>query len=100
MFFKYPIVLLMALLGLGAFNPAHAQWAVIDVASLGQLVQEVQQLRVQVTTAQSQLIQAQSEYAAITGNRGMQLLLSGTNRNYLPGNWSQVSQVMNGSSGS
>jgi type IV secretion system protein VirB5 len=100
MFFKYPIGSLVALLGLGAFNPAHAQWAVIDVASLGQLVQEVQQLRVQVTTAQSQLIQAQSEYAAITGNRGMELLLGGINRNYLPGSWSQVSQVMNGSSGS
>ena len=100
MFFKSPIVLLAAVLGLGTMNPAHAQWAVIDVASLGQLVQEVQQLQVQVTTAQSQLIQAQSEYAAITGNRGMELLLGGINRNYLPGNWSQVSQVMNGSSGS
>jgi len=30
----------------------------------------------------------------------MQTLLSGTNRNYLPSNWSQLSQVMNGSSGS
>lgn len=100
MFFKSPIGLLLALLGLGAMNPAHAQWAVIDVASLGQLVQEVAELRQQVATAQSQLTQAQNEYAAMTGNRGMQLLLAGTNRNYLPGNWSQVAQVMNGASGS
>ena len=81
-------------------KPAHAQWAVIDVSAVGQLVQEVQALRQQVATARSQLSQAQSEYAAITGNRGMQLLLSGTNRNYLPTNWAQLSQVLTGSSGS
>ena len=65
-------VLLVGLLAVGASQPAHAQFAVIDVASLAQLVQEVQQLEQQVATAQSQLSQAQSEYAAITGNRGMQ----------------------------
>jgi type IV secretion system protein VirB5 len=100
MFFKFPIGFLPVLLGFTFIQPAHAQWAVIDAASVGQLVQEVQQLREQVTTARSQLTQAQNEYAAITGNRGMEALLAGTNRNYLPGNWSQVSQVMAGSSGS
>jgi len=100
MFFKSPLVVLITLLGLSAMSPARAQWAVIDVSAIGQLVQEVQELSQQVATAQSQLIQAQSEYAAITGNRGMELLLGGINRNYLTGNWSQVSQVMNGSSGS
>ena len=93
-------VLLVATLALGAARPAHAQFAVIDVASIVQLVQEVQQLDQQVATARSQLAQAQSEYAAITGGRGMQLLLSGTNRNYLPANWGQLSQVMSGSSSS
>src|SRR5215469_2722937 len=81
-------------------RPAHAQFAVIDVASIVQLVQEVQQLEQQVATARSQLAQAQSEYAAITGNRGMQSLLAGTNRNYLPANWGQLSQVLTGTSGS
>ena len=93
-------VLLVGLLTVGTSKPAHAQFAVIDVASLAQLVQEVKQLEQQVATAQSQLSQAQSEYAAITGNRGMQNLLSGTNRNYLPTDWAQLSQVMGGSSGS
>jgi len=60
----------------------------------------VQQLDQQVATARSQLAQAQSEYAAMTGGRGMQLLLSGTNRNYLPSNWGQLAQVMSGSSSS
>jgi type IV secretion system protein VirB5 len=81
-------------------RPAQAQFAVIDVASIVQLVQEVQQLEQQVATARSQLAQAQSEYAAITGNRGMQSLLAGTNRNYLPANWGQLSQVLTGTSGS
>ena len=87
------------LLAFGTPRPAQAQFAVIDVASIVQLVQEVEQLEQQVATAKSQLAQAQSEYAAITGDRGMQLLLAGTNRNYLPTNWSQVSQVLSGSSG-
>jgi type IV secretion system protein VirB5 len=93
-------VLLVGVLTVGVSRPAHAQFAVIDVASLGQLVNEVQQLEQQVATARSQLAQAQSEYAAITGSRGMQLLLSGTVRNYLPTSWADLSQVMSGSSGS
>jgi type IV secretion system protein VirB5 len=86
------------ILAFGAPKPAHAQFAVIDVASIAQLIQEVQQLEQQVATAKSQLTQAQSEYAAITGNRGMQNLLSGTNRNYLPTDWAQLAQVMTGRS--
>jgi type IV secretion system protein VirB5 len=93
-------LVLAGLITLGIPKPAHAQFAVIDVASIAQLVQEVKQLEQQVATARSQLSQAQSEYAAITGGRGMQLLLSGTNRNYLPMNWTQLSQVLTGSSGS
>lgn len=93
-------VLLVGVLTIGVSRPAHAQFAVIDVASLAQLLNEVQQLEQQVATARSQLAQAQSEYAAITGGRGMQLLLSGTVRNYLPTSWADLSQVMSGSSGS
>jgi type IV secretion system protein VirB5 len=90
---------LVGLLAVGGTRPAQAQLAVIDVASLAQLVQQYETLQQELTTAENQLSQAQSAYAAITGSRGMQNLLSGTNRNYLPTNWSQVSQVMSGSSG-
>ena len=90
---------LVGLLSLGGTRPAHAQFAVIDVASLAQLIQQYETLRQELTTAQNQLNQARSAYAAITGSRGMQNLLSGTNRNYLPTSWSQLSQVMSGSSG-
>lgn len=91
-------VLGVVILAFGAPKPAQAQFAVIDVASIAQLIQEVQQLEQQVATAKSQLTQAQSAYAAITGNRGMQSLLSGTNRNYLPTDWAQLAQVMTGAS--
>jgi hypothetical protein len=79
-------MVLTGLLAFGAPKPALAQFAVIDVASIAQLVQECETLQQQLSTAENQLNQARSEYAAITGNRGMQLLLSGTQRNYLPTN--------------
>ncbi len=50
--------------------------------------------------AQRTLTQAQQAYASMTGNRGMQTLLSGTNRNYLPATWDQLNGAMNGSGGS
>lgn len=92
-------LMVLGLLAAGS-HPARAQWAVIDVGAIAQLVQEVEQLRDQVATAKSQLSEARSEYAAITGNRGMESLLSGTVRNYLPTDWAQVSQILSGASGS
>jgi type IV secretion system protein VirB5 len=78
---------------------ARAQVAVIDVAALTQLLSEVQSLEQQVATARSQLTQAQTEFQSITGNRGMQLLLAGTVRNYLPQNWAAVQGAAQGTVG-
>jgi len=75
---------------------AHAQFAVIDIAAVNQLFSEVQQLQQQLATARSQLMQAQAEYQAMTGSRGMQSLLAGTVRNYLPPDWSTLQGVMQG----
>lgn len=88
--FRTPLALafLAALAG-----EAHAQFAVIDVASVTQLIEQLQTLEQQVSTAQSQLSQAQAEYQAITGARGMEQLLSGTTRNYLPTDWSALQAV-------
>jgi hypothetical protein len=67
------------------FAPAaHAQWAVVDVGAIAQLLQQVQTALKQLQTAENQLTQAQQHYQAITGSRGMQNLLGGTVRNYLP----------------
>ncbi|HUA88944.1 MAG TPA: type IV secretion system protein [Steroidobacteraceae bacterium] len=75
---------LLSLACLGMAPLAQAQFAVIDVASVTQLIQQMQTLEQQLSTARSQLGQAQAEYQSITGNRGMQSLLPGIERNYLP----------------
>jgi type IV secretion system protein VirB5 len=85
---------------LGAITPAFAQFAVIDVASLGQLIQQYETLQQELTTAKSALTQAQQQYAALTGTRGMQQLLSGAQRNYMPTSWTDVQGVLQGSSAS
>ena len=73
-----------------AIQPARAQFAVIDVGAITQLILEVQQLEQALQVAQATLGQAQQAYAAITGGRGMQNLLAGLIRNYLPTNWNQL----------
>lgn len=89
---------ILALLVLFAPGKASAQWAVIDVGAITQLVKEVTVLEQQLATAQQELGQAQSTYQSITGDRGMENLLTGLNRNYLPTDWSQLQQVLQGSS--
>ncbi len=83
-----------------AFGPAaQAQFAVIDIGAVTQLLIEVQQLEQALQVAQSTLAQSQQTYSAITGGRGMQLLLPGINRNYLPGNWTQLVGAQSGAGG-
>jgi type IV secretion system protein VirB5 len=86
-----PALVLFALFSITGLCPrANAQFAVIDVSAIRQLVQQVQQTQQALQTAQNQLNQAQREYQSITGLRGMQNLLSGINRNYLPPTWAQL----------
>jgi type IV secretion system protein VirB5 len=78
---------------------AWAQWAVVDAPAIVQLIQEVQTTAQQLQTARSQLLQAQQALQTMTGDRGMEQLLSGTVRNYLPSNWTQVTGALQGSGG-
>lgn len=78
---------------------AHAQFAVIDVASIAQLIQQLQVLEQEVSTARSELAQAQATYQAMTGNRGMQNLLSGITRNYLPTSLQELQTIASGGTG-
>jgi type IV secretion system protein VirB5 len=78
---------------------ADAQWAVIDASAIRQLVQQVQTLQQQLATARSQLQQATQTLQAMSGDRGMERLLAGTVRNYLPANWSQVNAALQGGGG-
>ncbi len=75
---------------------ANAQWAVVDVQAIAQLIQEVQTMQQQLQTAQAQLLQARQALQTMTGDRGMELLLAGTPRNYLPSNWTQLTSASQG----
>jgi len=87
-------VLIAAFL-LACASAAHAQFAVIDVAAIARMVQQITTLSQQLTTLQNQLRQAQQQYQAITGDRGMENLLSGVNYNYLPTDWASLMAAMN-----
>jgi type IV secretion system protein VirB5 len=73
---------------------AHAQWAVIDVGAIAQLVQQVQLIEQELTIAKGDLQQAQQTYHAMTGPRGMQMLLAGINYNYLPTSAAQLQGLL------
>ncbi len=50
----------------------------------------------QLATAKDQLLQAKQALQTMTGGRGMEQLLSGTVRNYLPSDWPQVTGAFQG----
>ena len=73
---------------------ARAQWAVVDAPAIVQLIQQVQDMEKQLAIAANQLQAAQQGLQAMTGNRGMDRLLGGTLRNYLPANWTQLTNAV------
>ncbi len=83
----------VASLALACTPAAHAQWAVVDVPATAQLIQEVLTARQQLITLRSQLQQAEQALQSMSGPRGMQQLLGGISRNYLPTNWNQLSTL-------
>jgi type IV secretion system protein VirB5 len=93
------MILAATLISMG-FNPAsRAQMAVVDVGAIAQLVKEVATLQQQLQTAELTLTNEQQQFQAMIGNRGMQNLLVGTNRNYLPSTWSQLSAAVSQTGG-
>jgi type IV secretion system protein VirB5 len=74
--------------------PAQAQFAVIDAASIAHLVQQLSTMAQQLTTMQNALRQAQQQYQSLTGDRGMENLLSGVSRNYLPSDWATLQAMV------
>src|SRR5208283_4596896 len=97
MFMHITRYFLACLIIFGTTAPAaNAQWAVVDVQAIAQLVQEVNTMQQQLQTAQAQLLQARQALQTMTGDRGMELLLAGTPRNYLPSNWTQLTSASQG----
>jgi len=90
---------LTVLLLLTATPAAQAQFAVIDVASLTQLMSQVSMLEQQLATAQNQLTEARAQFQAMTGGRSMERLLGATARNYLPASWGSLESAQQGAAG-
>lgn len=95
---KLRYVLVCVVGGLCLTPTAHAQWAVVDVGAIAQLIQQVNTMRQQLETTRDQLQQARHTLDAMRGGRGMEQLLAGTARNYLPEDWQQLSAVLDQSS--
>lgn len=87
---KYRLLAIGSFLFAAVAPAAHAQWAVVDVGAIAQLVRQVTTMQQQLTTARDQLTQAQAQLQSMTGGRGMEQLLSATVRNYLPANWAEL----------
>lgn len=81
-------------MGLGITPAARAQWAVVDVGAITQLVQQVNTMRQQLETTRDQLQQTRETLDSMRGGRGMEQLLAGTARNYLPSDWQQLAAVL------
>lgn len=91
---KVRYLLLYVVVGLGTTPVAHAQWAVVDVGAIAQLVQQVNTMRQQLETTRDQLQHAREALDSMRGGRGMERLLAGTVRNYLPPDWQQLAAVL------
>jgi type IV secretion system protein VirB5 len=73
---------------LGVTPFAQAQMAVVDARAVGQLIKQIRVLREQLASERRQL-------ESMTGMRGMDRLLAGTPRNYLPSDWQQLAGMLN-----
>lgn len=91
---KVRCLLVCIVFSLGITPVAHAQWAVVDVGAIAQLVQQVSTMRDQLETTRDQLQQTRDTFDSMRGGRGMEQLLAGTARNYLPSDWQQLAAVL------
>lgn len=97
---SWAAILGIAWLSVGFVPTADAQWAVVDVGAITQLVQQVRTMQQQLDTTRSQLHQMEAAYRSMTGGRGMERLLADVPRNYLPGQWRELAEVLSQTSGS
>jgi type IV secretion system protein VirB5 len=89
------VICLMIVCALGP-SGIYAQMAVVDVRAITQMAQQIRVLQDQLLTARNQLTQAQAQFAALTGPRGMERLLDGVSRNYLPPDWVAFEATLRG----
>jgi type IV secretion system protein VirB5 len=87
-------MILMALAFLSYCGRAQASWPVVDVGAIAKLVEQISTMQEQLVTAQTHLAQAQAQFQSMTGGRGMERLLAGTTRNYLPSDWRSLADAI------
>jgi type IV secretion system protein VirB5 len=73
-----------------AVTPAAQAMAVVDVRAIAQLKQQITMMTKQLSAAKDQLSEAKQAFQSMNGTRGMEQLLSGTVRNYLPESWTEL----------
>ncbi len=83
----------LAMTAIAASARVDAIIPVTDVGAIMQLIMQLQTLEQEVETARQTLDQARSEYQSMTGGRGMERLLSGVDRNYLPSTWADIQSL-------
>ena len=76
-------------------SPVRAQIPVTDIAAIIQLVLQIEKMVEQIAVLEAQLRQAKAMYDSMTGGRGMEQLLAGTVRNYLPEDWATLQGAIN-----
>lgn len=73
--------------------PAHAQWAVIDIANLEENIRQYLQMVQQLEQLKAQLEQLRSQYQAITGSYGIGALMQNETLSaagIVPGSWQEI----------
>ena len=74
-------------------QPAHAQWAVIDVTNLQQNIQQYLQMVEQVRQLKAQFEQLKRQYEAVTGSYGVGAILqevTAAAQAVVPGSWQEI----------
>lgn len=77
---------------------AYVGIPVVDIGSLSNQVIQINHMLSQLEQMKSQVSLATRQIDSLTGSRGMGGLLSGQNRSYLPSNWNDAMNMLNGSS--
>lgn len=83
-------------IGLSPGTASASGLPVIDVAAIAEAIKQYDQMVQQLENMRAQLGEAKKLYSSMTGDRGMQNLLSGEQRNVIPSNWQETLAQMGG----
>lgn len=89
----------LVVITLSLFTAPAPAIPVTDAGAIAHLITQINYWKKQIDGMTEQLAQLKSSYDAMTGTRGMEQLLAGTTRNYLPADWQQIRSAMEGLTG-